>query len=209
MKRQTSGKSRTFFIEFLIVLFFFLIIGTVCLRVFVSAHQVTRDADALAHAQSTAASIAEVLEAGEDIRDYFPDAVLLAGAETDAAGADDASNADNADDDSNATDESGAADAADADTANNGDNATDAVDASDMDIAENGRQSQCYQMTWDRDFTVCSGNSDSVFYTLMLQLDTTDHMQTASMVFTDSSGETLYELTVSYHLALTREEALS
>ncbi|MCC8106362.1 MAG: hypothetical protein LIO99_10245 [Clostridiales bacterium] len=151
MKKQVSGKSRTFFIEFLIVLFFFLIIGTICLRVFVTAHKVTRDADALAHAQSTAASIAEVLEVGESIGDYFPDAVL--------------------------DDSSG--------------------------------QALCYQMTWDSDFAVCSSDSTSVFYTLVLQLDTTDHMQTADMTFTDSSGETLYELTVSYHLALTREEALS
>ncbi|MCD8011917.1 MAG: hypothetical protein LUG99_01830 [Lachnospiraceae bacterium] len=76
MKKQDSGKSRLFFIEFLIVLFFFLIIGTVCLRVFAAAHKITRNADALAHAQTTSASIAEVLEAGESFEDYFPEAVL-------------------------------------------------------------------------------------------------------------------------------------
>ncbi|MCD7834835.1 MAG: hypothetical protein LUH00_12745 [Lachnospiraceae bacterium] len=77
MKKQASDKSRLFFIEFLIVLFFFLIIGTVCLRVFAAAHSATRDADALAYAQSTAASIAEVLEAGESIEEYFPEAILI------------------------------------------------------------------------------------------------------------------------------------
>ncbi|MCD8074484.1 MAG: hypothetical protein LUF27_05520 [Lachnospiraceae bacterium] len=77
MKKQASDKSRLFFIEFLIVLFFFLIIGTVCLRVFATAHSATQDADALAHAQSTAASIAEILEAGESIEEYFPEAILI------------------------------------------------------------------------------------------------------------------------------------
>ncbi len=165
MKKQASGKSRTFFIEFLIVLFFFLIIGTVCLRVFVTAHRITRGADALAHAQSTAASIAEVLEAGEQLEDYFPDMLLLT-------------------EPSDPGDSAGSADAS-------------------------AGQSLRYQMTWDSDFAACSGDSDSVFYTLTLQLDTADHMQTAAMTITDSADNTLYELTVTWHLALTREEALS
>ncbi|MCD7716706.1 MAG: hypothetical protein LUI39_09690 [Lachnospiraceae bacterium] len=178
MRKQAAGKSRTFFIEFLIVLFFFLIIGTVCLRVFVAAHKVTRDADALAHAQSTAASIAEVLSAGEEVEDYFPEMILLADAGTDAAAAD-------------------------------GSASTAVTTDADSAVGASDGLSQRYQMTWNSDFSACSSGSDSVYYTLTLQLDTADHMQTAAMTFTDVSGETLYELTVTYHLALTGEEALS
>ncbi|MCC8065673.1 MAG: hypothetical protein LIO94_01025 [Clostridiales bacterium] len=61
MRKENTGNSRLFFVEFLIVLFFFLIIGTVCLRIFAASHKITQNADALAHAQSYAASIAEVL----------------------------------------------------------------------------------------------------------------------------------------------------
>ncbi|MCD7954547.1 MAG: hypothetical protein LUG93_02070 [Lachnospiraceae bacterium] len=154
MNRQSPGKSRLFFIEFLIVLFFFLIIGTVCLRVFVAAHKVTQNADALAHAQTTAASIAEVLEAGESIEDYFPEAVQISS-------------------------------------------------------ADNDDQSKDYQITWDGDFAVCDADSDSAAYTLTVSLDTEDHTQTVVIICTDYTDETVYELSVTYHLPLTREEVLS
>lgn len=72
MRTKTAGKSHLFFIEFLIVLFFFLIISTICLRTFSRAHQITAHADALSHAQAAAASVAEVLISGEELTDYFP-----------------------------------------------------------------------------------------------------------------------------------------
>lgn len=80
MRKKAQNGSRLFFIEFLIVLFFFLIISTVCLRLFAAAHGITRRADALSHAQTTAASIAEVIAAGdgspESVAAYFPAAVV-------------------------------------------------------------------------------------------------------------------------------------
>lgn len=69
MKKQHSGNSRLFFIEFLIVLFFFLIISTVCLKLFVKAHQITQHAEDLSHAQTLAASAAELLLAGYDMQE--------------------------------------------------------------------------------------------------------------------------------------------
>lgn len=69
MKKQHSGNSRLFFIEFLIVLFFFLIISTVCLKMFVKAHQITQHAEDLSHTQTLAASAAELLLAGYDIQE--------------------------------------------------------------------------------------------------------------------------------------------
>lgn len=155
MDRQAPGRSHLFFIEFLIVLFFFLIISTACLRVFAAAYKVTQNADALAHAQTTAASIAEVLEAGEVIDDYFPEAVLISSADEGLT--------------------------------------------------------RSYQITWDNDFAVCDAGSEAVCYTLSVQLDTnTDrHDQAISISCTDQTGETIYELSVTYHQALTREEALS
>ena len=69
MKKQHSGNSRLFFIEFLIVLFFFLIISTVCLKMFVKAHQITQHAEDLSHTQTLAASAAELLLAGYDMQE--------------------------------------------------------------------------------------------------------------------------------------------
>ena len=73
-------KSHLFFIEFLIVLFFFLIVSTVCLRLFVYARQVTDCSDALSHAQAAAASVAEILSATdgsiESLAGFLPEAAL-------------------------------------------------------------------------------------------------------------------------------------
>ncbi|MCD8346803.1 MAG: hypothetical protein LUD16_02405 [Lachnospiraceae bacterium] len=183
MKKQASDRSRLFFIEFLIVLFFFLIIGTVCLRVFAAAHRVTQDADALAHAQSTAASIAEVLEAGEEIEDYFPEVRLIS-------------------EDSISEDLD-----------------SEKLISKDLDsegfISEetNGiskiidGQTNLYEITYDSDFQAC--DADDAFYTLNLTLTTEDHNQTAQIAIFDRTGDTLYELSVVYHLPLTREEALA
>lgn len=71
-------KSHLFFIEFLIVLLFFLIVSTVCLRLFVYARQVTDSSDALSHAQTTAASVAEIISATDGslsaLAEFFPEA---------------------------------------------------------------------------------------------------------------------------------------
>lgn len=156
MKKQASDKSRLFFIEFLIVLFFFLIIGTVCLRVFATAHSTTRNADALAHAQSTAASLAEILEAGADIEEYFPAARLIS--ET-------------------------------------------------LTSEEDDSRTVLYEITYNSDFQECS--ADEVFYTLNLEISAKKHNQTAQITIEDRKGDLLYELSVTFHLPLTREEALS
>lgn len=83
MKRNSRTGSRLFFIEFLIVLFFFLIISTVCLRLFTRAHTITQRSDALSHAQTVASSVAAVIESGstdvvsgilENATAFFPDA---------------------------------------------------------------------------------------------------------------------------------------
>ena len=82
MKSSTSNHSgtRLFFIEFLIVLFFFLIISTVCLRLFVQSHSMTKYTEELFQAQEAAASVAELLEAGDDsvsvLLTAYPEAVL-------------------------------------------------------------------------------------------------------------------------------------
>ena len=82
MKSSTSNHSgtRLFFIEFLIVLFFFLIISTVCLRLFVQSHTMTKRTEKQFQAQEAAASVAELLEAGGDsvsvLLTAYPEAVL-------------------------------------------------------------------------------------------------------------------------------------
>lgn len=56
-----NQKSRLFFLEFLIVLFFFLIISTVCIRLFAQAKAISDRAEALSQAHTAAASAAEIL----------------------------------------------------------------------------------------------------------------------------------------------------
>ena len=98
MKKNPRMGSRLFFIEFLIVIFFFLIISTVCLRLFAAAHLTTRKASALSHAQQMASSIAELVEGGvthaDELPQYFPDSVP---SETAATSADSESTAASAD----------------------------------------------------------------------------------------------------------------
>jgi hypothetical protein len=78
MNRNHRSGSRLFFIEFLIVLFFFLIISTVCLRLFFQAHQITVRANARSGAQAAASSVAAAISSGDgsvqDITDFFPGA---------------------------------------------------------------------------------------------------------------------------------------
>ena len=80
MKKNSGKGSRLFLIEFLIVLFFFLIISTVCLQLFVKAHLITRRSEALSHAQAAAASVAALIESGyntpEKAASYFPEASI-------------------------------------------------------------------------------------------------------------------------------------
>ena len=80
MKKISGKGSRLFLIEFLIVLFFFLIISTVCLQLFVKAHLITRRSEALSHAQAAAASVAALIESGyntpEKAASYFPEASI-------------------------------------------------------------------------------------------------------------------------------------
>lgn len=95
MNRNNRTGSRLFFIEFLIVLFFFLIVSTVCLRLFVRAHVITRDADILSHARAAAASVAAAVESArrnnaEELlagaAEYLPDVSLTSLADDSGSG---------------------------------------------------------------------------------------------------------------------------
>ena len=74
-KKYRTGPN-LFFIEFIIALFFFLIVSTICIRVFVHAHLTTTGAEALSFAQTTASSIAETIEESgmeeQDLTGFFP-----------------------------------------------------------------------------------------------------------------------------------------
>lgn len=74
-KKYRTGGPNLFFIEFIISLFFFLIVSTVCIRVFVHAHMVTRNAEALSFAQTAASSVAEIIEANEGDARTLPDLI--------------------------------------------------------------------------------------------------------------------------------------
>ena len=63
MRKKYRTGPNLFFIEFIIALFFFLIVSTICIRVFVHAHLTTLDAEALSFAQTVSSSVAEAIEA--------------------------------------------------------------------------------------------------------------------------------------------------
>ena len=62
MRKKYRTGPNLFFIEFIIALFFFLIVSTICVRVFVHAYLETLDAEALSYAQTVASSVAEAVE---------------------------------------------------------------------------------------------------------------------------------------------------
>ena len=66
MRDQKRTGTRLFFIEFLIVLFFFFLVSTVCLKLFAAAHQLTVQAEALSQAQTLASSAVETLKAKQE-----------------------------------------------------------------------------------------------------------------------------------------------
>jgi hypothetical protein len=147
MNRNSRSGSRLFFIEFLIVLFFFLIISTVCLKLFSRAHQITARANALSGAQTTAASVAAVLSAtdgpAEAVAAYFPDAMV-----------------------------------------------------SDTELS----------LFFDQDFQSLSDYSAAAYLMTVTFSDGTE--KAAQITVTDYHHEVLYELPVSIHRPMTREEAL-
>lgn len=82
MKQRPRAGANLFFIEFIIVLFFFLIVSTICIRVFVYSHQITQTAEAVSHAQTLAAGIAEAIEgtdgSGQALLNFYPEGSLSA-----------------------------------------------------------------------------------------------------------------------------------
>lgn len=81
MKRRHSQTGfNLFFIEFIIVLFFFLLISTICIRVFVYAHRLTQNAEAVSHAQAVSSSLAEAIEgtdgSAEALLTFYPNATF-------------------------------------------------------------------------------------------------------------------------------------
>lgn len=147
MKQNSRTGSRLFFIEFLIVLFFFFIISTVCLRLFARAHTVTQHSEALSHAQTTAASVAAVLESGhvqpEDAAAFFDGA----------------------------------------------------------SVSGDG-----FFITYDGEFQPCA--ADRARYALNVSIKTDGQELSAAITVENSDHSLLYELPVSLHLPLAREEAL-
>lgn len=147
MKQNSKTGSRLFFIEFLIVLFFFLIISTVCLRLFVRAHTITQRSEALSRAQAAAASVASVIEAGNALPKsaaaFFPDA----------------------------------------------------------SVTETG-----FVLSYDSDFQPCP--KEKAFYTLLVTITSEKREVSADITVQDCDHRILYELPVSFHLSLTRKEAL-
>lgn len=76
MRKKYRTGPNLFFIEFIIALFFFLIVSTICIRVFVHAHLTTQNAEALSFAQTVSSSVAEAVEASggdeQALSDFFP-----------------------------------------------------------------------------------------------------------------------------------------
>lgn len=78
MANQEKGaRSSLFLIELILVLFFFLLVASVCIQIFVKAYSMSRSSRELSHAQSQCASVSEILtgtrEAAPALSQYFPE----------------------------------------------------------------------------------------------------------------------------------------
>lgn len=196
MKNQNAGKSRLFFMEFLIVLFFFLIVSTICLRLFVKAHQITQNANALAHAQSAAASVAEVLSNGhgtaEEVAAYFPEAAVKTTSEQNKGNS-------GSEDNSGIMTENAAED-----------ESNSKASVSSETIADNAPSEDSYTLTvlYDREFVPCDSKQQP-YYTLTAIVTLPGNEKTADITVYDARQNAIYNLSVSFHTPVTREEALS
>lgn len=184
MKQNNRAGSRLFFIEFLIVIFFFLMISTVCLKLFARAHMITQEANALSMAQSVAASIAAAAEGSDGTADavlaFFPEAEIVS---PDAKPQQSAK--------SERTEPSLRSDS----SLRTGSEAESAVSDSVL------------RMFFDRDFHTCSDSE--AFYTLTALLSVDNSEKTALISIHDPDGGLLYELPVSFHKPQTKKEVLS
>ena len=208
MKKQNRTGSRLFFIEFLIVLFFFLIVSAVCLKLFAHAHQITERAEALSRGQAFAASIVEVLEA--EAAAEFGDGDSKIAVEFDSAGSE-----------MYVIDELS--------------NTYSALSERLYHVLqemwpEGSMESDRFVLSYDRTFEICE--PENAYYTAVVFIetnpvtdsvessvtdtDTSDGLSTAeipSPVITiriaDPADEVLYELSVKLHLPLTYKEVLS
>lgn len=215
MKKQNRTGSRLFFIEFLIVLFFFLIVSAVCLKLFAHAHQITERAEALSRGQAFAASVVEVLEA--EAAAEFGDGDSKIAVEFDSAGSEMYVN----------------------------DELSNTYSALSERLyhvlqemwPEGSMESDRFVLSYDRTFEICE--PENAYYTAVVFIETnpvtdsvessvtdtdtsdadmaiSDGLSTAeipSPVITiriaDPADEVLYELSVQLHLPLTYKEVLS
>ena len=70
-----------FLVEFMIVLFFFLIISTICIRIFMASWQTTAQTDARSHAQALTSEILEIFSADWEqapafLQEEYPQAIM-------------------------------------------------------------------------------------------------------------------------------------
>lgn len=83
MKHIKGTKSSLFLIEFIIVLFFFLLVLSVCVQIFVKAYLISREAENLSHSQALAQSFAEALKGTDgsidEMQTLLPELMLNGG----------------------------------------------------------------------------------------------------------------------------------
>lgn len=228
MNKDNRTGSRLFFIEFLIVLFFFLIVSTVCLRLFARAHMITQRADALSHAQAAAASAAAAVEAAvtdteisarvDDRADTMAaDAQTTVYTDTAAANAQAAvTNADIMAADTQTAVYVATA-AANAQAAAPDTNPTDILAAAARYLPGASVSDGVLTIAYDDNYQVCAAGDAR--YTLTMQAapaqDGTEIFITVRGSAEEADDEPaagsqqpVYELTVSFHRPMTREEAL-
>ena len=183
MKRKNRTGSHLFFIEFIIVLFFFLIVSTVCLQLFTRAHVITKRADTLSHAQAAAASVAAGVE------EVLSDSPNVSSEKTGGT----VTPTDNAD----SQDEAGGA---------NGlllSAAEYLPGASLSALPDDPFGQEGLVIFYDKEFQTCT--ADDARYLLSATFDPTETLQIS---VTDYDHAPVYEFSVALHRPMTREEAL-
>ncbi len=200
MKRSKRTGSHLFFIEFIIVLFFFLIVSTVCLRLFAQAHGITQRADALSHAQAAAASVAAAVE------DILAEDPSISSQKADSR----TTSADSSDISDGAT--------ADPDHAKNllQTAAGYLPGASLSALPDDPSGQEGIIIFYDKEFQTCAADDARYLLTAAVemmsgqdgQVESGKAMESLHISVTDYDHAPVYELTVALHRPATREEAL-
>lgn len=193
MKKNSRTGSRLFFLEFLIVIFFFLIISTICLKLFASARMLTQNAAALSRAQQISSSIAELFESKISETEFLlTERFLHEKKETQLSIATFAQNG---------VDQT----VKKQDISDGTQIAAEIRTVFPQYVCESSAQDASADCFFDRNFEPCE--KPQAFYTVTVSLQTQGNETQLSITTFDQSETVLYQLPATFHTPFTKGDA--